>query len=225
MLALFDRIKEQVSRMEEQVSGTLKLGVTDLFSTIVLPDLVKYFKDKYPLVEFELHTGVSKEVYNLVQNQEVHIGFVRGEYDWPDAKHLLFEEKIYIVSKYPVDFKKLPNTPRIHYPTDATFKNAVDAWWAERYDQPPLISMEVDDGDTCKEMALNGLGYAILADRYLWNIPSADMHKYELKDKKNRPILRPTWMFYYKEMEEINTVRAFVEFIKTSSLDVLKSFA
>jgi DNA-binding transcriptional LysR family regulator len=217
MLVIFDRIKDTVSQMHNEVAGTLKLGVTNLISMHILPPLLKTFKEKYPLVEYQLTTGLSREVYTLALNQDVHIGFIRGNYNWEDEKHLLYQEKICIVSKDKLELSELPRLPRIHFETDTTFKTLVENWWTDNYDQPPLISMEVDRGDTCREMVINGLGYAIMADRFVRDSP--DVYKYELKDRNNKPILRQSWMYYYKESLEVNVVRAFVEHIKSSSLD------
>jgi len=40
-------------------------------------------------VEFKVITGWSKDVYKSVYNQDVHVGFVRGNYNWTNQKLLL----------------------------------------------------------------------------------------------------------------------------------------
>ncbi|MCM3538195.1 LysR family transcriptional regulator [Priestia endophytica] len=140
----------------------------------------------------------------------------QGEYSWPDQKHLLFEEELCIASKHPIHLDDLPHLPRIDYRTDQLYKQLVENWWTEHYSEPPYIAMSVDQGDTCKEMVLNGLGYAIMPSLFLRDVE--DIHKIHLKDKEGKKITQKTWMFYYNESAELNVVRAFVDFIK--ELDV-----
>ncbi|MGF9712829.1 hypothetical protein [Paenibacillus naphthalenovorans] len=42
------------------------------------------------------------------------------------------------------------------------FKAALDNWWMDNYSEPPFIGIKVDKVDTCREMIINGLGYAIV---------------------------------------------------------------
>ncbi|WP_248930741.1 LysR family transcriptional regulator [Paenibacillus hamazuiensis] len=212
LLSLYRDIREDLTNMTDEVIGTIRLGVSTFFSKYKLPIILRLFKEQYPKAEFHVETLKSQDIFNLVYNQEVHVGFVRGGYSWPGRKHLLFQEKIYIVSKFPVDFADLPNVPKIDYQTDNLFKSLIDNWWADHFSKPPLVAMKVDRGDTGREMVVNGLGYAILPAMFINDIP--DLHKLEVNDKNNNPILRETWMFYYEESLSNNVVKAFVEFVE-----------
>ncbi|MFC3884133.1 LysR family transcriptional regulator [Bacillus songklensis] len=212
MLLNIQKIKENVLNMEQNVAGTLRLGVSNFFAHYKLPDLLKLFKDEYPNIEFKVTTGWSSDITNLVYNQDVHIGFVKGDYSWGDQKRLLFAETICIASKEKIDMNDLPRLPRIDYRTDYLLKTSIENWWAENYSQPPLVSIEVDKADTCKKMVMNGLGYAIMPSMILKDID--DVHKVDIKTKDGEPILRKTWMFYHEESLKLNMVKAFVTFIE-----------
>ncbi|MBU8712616.1 MULTISPECIES: LysR family transcriptional regulator [Brevibacillus] len=212
MLVRLRKIKEHVANMGEEVSGTLRLGVSNYFARYKLPGLLKLFKQKYPLVEFKVETGWSKDVYQAVYNQDVHLGFVRGDYNWPGGKQLLFEESVCIVSQTPLDLKSLPDLPRIDYETDPLLQTLVDSWWTQNYSSPPRIDMEVDKADTCGEMVASGLGYAILPR--LVAEGKEGLHLIELLDAANQPIRRSTWMFYHEESMELQNVKAFVRFMQ-----------
>ncbi|WKA48412.1 LysR family transcriptional regulator [Geobacillus zalihae] len=205
-------IKENLKNFHHQVAGTLRLGVSNFISKYKLPALLKYFKDQYPQVEFQVKTGYSRDIFALLYSQEVHVAFIRGEYNWPDQKHLLFEENICIASKQEVDLEQLPQLPRIDYKTDVLYRQLVDNWWAERYIHPPYIAMVVDQGDTCKEMVANGLGYAIMPSLFLENVKG--LHKICLTDKKGRPLTQKTWMMYHQDSLTLNVVNAFVDVVK-----------
>ena len=217
ILAQYNQIKEHVRNMSNDASnevvGTLKLGVSNFFANYELPHILKLFKSEYPHVEFKVITGWSKDVTQLIHNKDVHIGFVRGDYSGRGLKkHLLFEETVSVASREAIDIADLPHLPRIDYSGDYLLKSLIDNWWAKNYTQPPLISVEVDQVDTCKEMVKSGLGYGILSSRVLKDIE--ELYKIDLTDSNGDPILRKTWMYYHKESLEWNVVKVFVNFIK-----------
>ncbi|NWQ44577.1 LysR family transcriptional regulator [Bacillus sp. EB106-08-02-XG196] len=218
ILAQYNKIKEHVQNMSisagNEVAGTLKLGVSNFFANYELPYILKLFKSQYPLVEFKIITGWSKDVSKLIHKKDVHIGFVRGDYSNRGLeKQLLFQETVSVTSRESIDILDLPNLPRINYSGDYLLKSLIDNWWAENYTQPPLNSIVVDQVDTCMEMVINGLGYGILPRRMLKN--TDQLYKQDLTDHNGNPILRKTWMYYHKESLEWNVVKAFVNFIET----------
>ncbi|SMC70625.1 LysR family transcriptional regulator [Sporomusa malonica] len=213
MLTRIQEIKDRITNMHEGVRGTLRIAATHYMTKYKLPRLLKLFKTLYPQMEFKVNTVWSKEVLNLVNTQEVHIGFMRGEYPWPDEKKLLFEENMCIASTEPISIQDLPNLPRISYRTDESVQLLIDNWWRENFTVPPFISMAVDRLDTCKDMVENGHGYAIMGSGILHK--SDDVYKTVILDKNNTPIIRRAWMIYQKDALSINAVKAFVDFSDT----------
>ncbi|TCL38191.1 DNA-binding transcriptional LysR family regulator [Anaerospora hongkongensis] len=213
MLVQFRQLKDDLLNMEDAVTGTLRLGSAHVFTKHRLPGLLKVFKNNYPNVEFKVTTTRSKDIFSLLYKQDIQVGFIRGASGWNGEKHLLFDEAICIASKEPFDIMDLPQLPRIDYQTDPTIQALIDNWWRETYPVPPLISMNVDRVDICKEMILNGLGYAFLPD-ILVN-ESDNLYKYIITDKAGKPILRQTWMIYQNTAIETNVVNAFVKCVKS----------
>ncbi|WP_028401024.1 LysR family transcriptional regulator [Ectobacillus panaciterrae] len=216
MLLKMQQMKETVLNMNHKVTGTLRLAVSNFFAQHKLPALLKLFKDQYPNVEFKITTGFSKDIMNVIYNGDIHIAFIRGDYSWQGPKRLLMEENICIASKEEINIKELPSLPRIDYYTDYSLKMLLDNWWRENYPQPPCTSIEVDRVETCKEMVMNGLGYAIVPSMILDEIET--VHKIAIKNSEGKPILRKTWMLYSEESLEINIVKAFVHFIESIDL-------
>ncbi|WP_346356078.1 LysR family transcriptional regulator [Azotosporobacter soli] len=212
MLVDLRTVKETVTNMGSTVSGTLRIGASSYFTTFILPSLLRHFKDRYPAVEFKVTTGWSREVYQQVYNQDVHVGFARADYEWQNEKHLLFEENVCVASLTKIALEDLPNLPRIDFKTDYVVNAATDTWWRNNFSQPPLISMEVDRLVTCKEMVINGLGYAIMPDMILRSTP--DIHKILLHMPDGQPLIRKTWMIHQKDVREMNVVKAFIEFVE-----------
>ena len=205
-------IKERALNLEEEVVGTLRLGVSNYITQHKLPRLLKLFRERFPNVEYKVITGWSGEVFNLVYNHDVHIGIVRGDYQWSDSKLLLFDENISVVSKEKIELQELPKYPRIDYGTDILLKGVIDHWWSGTFSHPPLIGMEVDKADTCREMVMNGLGYGILPSVLVEN--DKDLYKINIQDEKGEFLVRKTWMFYHEQSLELKLVSEFVRFVE-----------
>lgn len=216
MILQLHKTKEYLLSIDNKVAGTLKVGSTNSLATYKLPHILKKFSTLFPDVEFKVLTKMSSELVNLVFKQDVHVGFIRHELGWPDEKQLLMVENICIVSKSEVHINELPSLSRIVYKTDSSLENTIDNWWKATFSKPPTITMEVDKMETCKEMVINGLGYAIMPDLLLHDIP--EIFKYQLKTKYGEPILRKSWMIYRKESMQMALIKAFVDFVKDISL-------
>jgi DNA-binding transcriptional LysR family regulator len=88
----------------------------------------------------------------------------------------------------------------------------IDNWWSGNFSQSPLIGMEVDKADTCKEMVISGLGYGILPSVLVEN--RNDLSKINLKDESGKPLVRKTWMLYREESMDMKVVKEFVHFVE-----------
>ena len=219
MMKRIQVLEEHIHNMRDQAVGTLRIGASNFSTKYLLPELLMRFKELYPGIEFKVTTGWSRDIVNLVCNNDVHIGFIRGDYSWPGEKLLLFEEKMYVSYKKKISVIDLPHIPRIDYRNDYSIQLLLDKWWDEKFSIPPQIGMEVDKVDTCKEMVLKGLGYAFLPGMILK--PNDDLFNIEMEYKARKPMLRRTWMFYHKETMDLNLVRAFYDFIQTVDFKAL----
>lgn len=212
MMLEIRRTKENIQNMNNRVEGTLRIGVSSNFAHYKLPVILKKFLSKYPNVEVNVKTGWSTQVMELIQKEEVHVAIVRGGINWHHQKFQLKEEALFIASKHEIKLKDLPFLGRIQYETDVHLKHTINDWWHHTFDKPPFITMEVDKIETCKEMVLNGLGYAIFPSICLKE--EDPLHRIILKDEKGEPIKRKTWLLCKDSSLELSVIKAFVEFVK-----------
>ena len=212
MLLQFQKTKEHIQNMEHKIQGTLRLGCSSIFAHYELPQILRGFLEKYPDVEISLKTGLSRIVNRLLLKEEVSIAIIRGDYHWSEEKLLILEEPLCLVSSKPIKFEELPHEPQINYMTDSSLKPLVEEWWRESFSQPPLVTMDVDSMDTCRQLVVNGLGWAILPKIGLGQ--HHNLYTKELHWRNGDPITRRTWMMYPTAATELSTVRAFVEYTK-----------
>lgn len=212
MLLKLRTAKEKIQNMSGKVQGTLRLGSSAIFAHYEMPQILKGFLDKYPAVEISLKTGLSQKVSRMLQVEEIAVAIVRGDYPWIEEKHLLSTEPICLVSHQPIPLEELPHKPQIIYGTDSALKKMLEEWWRQIYSVPPLITMEVDSMATCRQMVLNGLGWAILPGI---GLPLHNkLFTQELYWKNGTPLERRTWLLYHSASLELSSVKAFVDYIK-----------
>lgn len=218
--ALIDlrKTKDHMLNMGSEVQGTLRLGVSRVIAHYKLPPILKEFLNLYPKVEINVNTGISDEVYELLRSNEVQVGIVRGSYTWSEQKHLLKEEGVYIISKNPLRVEDLPTIPRINYRNSTDFNEEINNWWYERFTDPPLINMQVDTFEICKEMVKNELGYAIIPQIFLYE--DDPLYKEELITRNGTAVTMKTWMLYRESSTHLAMVGKFVNHLK--SLDIME---
>lgn len=211
-------IEERLKNMKEHVTGTLRVGVSNFFALHKMPKLLRLFNQKYPDVECQVVSGWSSDMHRSLLNHDVHIGLIKGDYPWQGEKELLYEEDICVAAPWEFTWEELPTLPRIDYYTDARMKNKIDHWWYHHYQESPYVNIQVNQVETCKEMVINKLGYAILANLVVEPYP--ELITKTLYDQNGQSITRKTWMYFHPESLQLNMVRAFTEFIR--SMDVKK---
>ncbi|MEW9677551.1 LysR family transcriptional regulator [Lentibacillus sp. L22] len=210
------KIEEMINNMKSHVAGTLRVGASNFFALNKMPKVLRLFKQQYPDVEFQVVTGWSNEMHRFILNHDVHISFIKGDYSWKDRKDVLYEEAICVAAPWEFKWEELPELPRIGYYTDENMQNLVEHWWYTNYNQAPNINIQVNQVETCKEMVVNGLGYAILANLVVR--PHPELIVKPIHDINGEAITRKTWMYYHEESLRMNIVQAFVDFIR--QLDV-----
>lgn len=206
-------IEGTIQTIRNEVKGTLKIGASILFFRHNLPNLIKQFLVLYPSVDFKITTNFSKNIVDSVNDSEIDIGFVRGDYEWLGEQNLLFEEDMYIVSRQEFKLKDLPSMPRIDYKSNnKSMRDSLDKWWKDNYFSPPSVAVQVDKVDSCKELVIRGLGYAFLPEGILHHTDR--INKVPMIDKNGTPLVRRTWMLCRYDNLKIALVKTFVEFVK-----------
>lgn len=211
MIKKLQKTKDYMLNMQKEVRGTLRLGVSSNFAQYKLPKILKKFSIKYPNVQFNVNTGWSTEIMHLLDSGSVHLGILRGNYEWYGIKTLLHKERLCLISKKEVDINDLPNLPFINYKTDSSLKSLINGWWQDRFPEPPFITMETDRQETCKEMVKNDLGVSILPEICMQ--PSDNLYTYGLSYKNGEPVLRNTWLMYNQDSLNLSSVKTFVNFL------------
>lgn len=212
MIEKMYHIKNEVQELLSENSGTLEIGASNYLTMYILPILLEKFKNKYPKVKYRVTTNWSKNIFTLIYNQKIQVGFASVDYGGCKNKYLLYEEPIYAAYYNPFKLSDLPALPKIEYDSDYLLKSQLDKWWRDNYKQPPQVSMHVSNLENCKQMVVHGLGYALLPAHIIKGFNN--LHTLGITDSSGTSLVRKTWLLYNDFNKDIPIVKLFVNFVK-----------
>ncbi|RKQ17690.1 LysR family transcriptional regulator [Lysinibacillus endophyticus] len=210
-----EEVFETIQALNSKVHGTLKIACASIVGQNWLPKVLKDFVTQYPDAKISLITGWSSEIVKALYEGEAHVGIVRGQAEWKGKKVHLFRDMMYLVDKEIKQLDELITTDRpfIQFKSDSSYYQEIQLWWQRHFSSNPKRQIFVDQIETCKQMALNGIGYAIL--------PSITLNGEEKVNKipitnteKDLGLTRDTWLIGYDSSFELRQVAAFVEVVK-----------
>lgn len=207
----YSAIRDALDDIKRVTSGTLRIGASHYFTKYVLPGLLQKFKGLHPAIEYRVQTGWSRDMVQHVLNNDVHVAFIRGSYNWTGTKRLLFTEHMRIACRARFALGQIPRLPLIQYRNDPTVQLLLDNWWAEHFNVPPQVGMVVDRVDTCLEMIKKGLGYGFLPSTILRGVEGVQTRK--MRYRSGILLERSTWMILKEETAGLRLVHEFLKMI------------
>jgi DNA-binding transcriptional LysR family regulator len=214
-LAKQEEIFEILQSLTSKVHGTLKIACASIVGQNWLPMVLKDFVTKYPEAKISLITGWSSEIVKALYDGEAHIGIVRGHTEWKGTKIHLFRDTLYLVDQELKELEDVLSTDRpfIQFKSDSNYYQEIQAWWQRHFASSPRRQITVDQIETCKQMALNGIGYAILPSITLSGLEK--VNKIALTNQAEEfELTRDTWLIGYESAFELRQVEAFVQIVK-----------
>ncbi|WP_066059869.1 LysR family transcriptional regulator [Robertmurraya korlensis] len=210
-----EKVKEAIHGLDTEVYGTLKIAVASIVGQNWLPKVLKKYMNRYPHAKIALITGWSSEISKALYEDQAHIGIIRGTPEWKGVKMHLFEDSLYLVDKVITSPEQVMETDRpfIQFKSDSNYFQEIQDWWYRNFQTSPKRTLVVDQIETCKQMAINGIGFAILPAITL-NQMDKDIFKIPLLDEAGMPLKRDTWLMGYESSFQLKQVQAFVEIIK-----------
>ncbi|MFJ7970568.1 LysR family transcriptional regulator [Psychrobacillus sp. NPDC096389] len=215
MIQQKEELYEAIQSLTSKVHGTLKIACASIVGQNWLPKVLKDFVQTYPEAKISLLTGWSSEIVKAIYDGEAQIGIVRGQTDWKGNKIHLFRDTLYLVDKEMTSIDDVLTTdkPFIQFKSDSNYYQEIQQWWQKHFSSNPKRQIVVDQIETCKQMALNGIGYAILPSITLTG--QEDVQKIPLTNNEEQfELTRDTWLIGYDAAFELPQVEAFVSIVK-----------
>lgn len=207
-------LKEQVLASQNKVCGTLRLGSSLNFSHYRLPAILKRYTSNYPDVDVQITTGQSKQLFQMLNRDEISIAILRGHYPWEEASLLISTEPMCFVCSMENKDRPLTDYSYIGRHTDSNLTSRIQAWMSEHHLNQIRPSLWIDNIDTCKEMVRYGLGWCILPRICLEDF---DGYIEDLYMDDGTPFVRSTHVLYREDYGKLPQVSLFLEALNSDA--------
>ncbi|EUJ39098.1 LysR family transcriptional regulator [Brochothrix campestris] len=209
-----ENVFDKLLAMEGVVQGTLKIYSGTIVAQRWLPFVFKEFVKRYPHVNIELDSGGSRRAQQAIADGKVHLAITRGETDWLGEKRYLFGDNLSLADKYHTSIEDIlaSERPFIRFKTDSDYDQSIMDYWQQYFHRLPEKTLVVDQIETCKQMAMSGMGYTILP--LLTIDKHTDLNLMPLIQEDGTQLHRDTWLLGYKKSFQLPQVQAFVQLIE-----------
>lgn len=172
VLAQLSQAREEISSLREVLKGRLAIGTSDTNCTYVLPEVLRRFKERHPLVELDIRNKMSPEVVRLVQDGEVDFGLATLPIKHRDlvAEELFSRQDVLIcppehplAGKRQVRLQDLVTQPLLVLEQGSTTRRLLE----EAFHQAGLVlrpGMNLGSIEVLKRFVAIGLGIALVPE-------------------------------------------------------------
>ena len=171
ILGLYTRMNALVDDLMHRASGHLSIGSSYTFGEYMLPHLIAYMRERYPLIRPSITIGNTKEVAEMILRHEADIGIVEGDYQDEKLHIEAFAEDEMVVM--------VPRDGRYDHLQEVPLSELADETWIvreagsgtreatermfSRYHVHPKHIVEFGSTQLIKESVEAGLGVTLLS--------------------------------------------------------------
>lgn len=200
-------MKEFVSSNQGYIGGTLTIGISINYSEYRLSEVLKQYTLNYPNVELKIKVDQSRNLYRMLNNNELSIALVRGDFQWDEGKIFLHEEPVCLVTSHENASRPINSYPYIKRYTDSAFYSMITKWMIENEISTENSKLRVDNIKTCLKLTKEGLGWCILPQICLDDF---DGYIHPLYFQNGDPFTRSSYILYRHSYFELPQVKLFV---------------
>lgn len=215
------QLRQTLESLSQPRQGELRIGVTSNYAAYRLPDILAHFAEIHSGIRVHLVSGLSEEMYQQLQREEVHVALVKDDYHWRNGKRLVDVDDYWLVSKQPLDLRLLPQLPQIRINHGGHVTHLIERWWNANYSLPPRVAMQVDKLEVCLAMVEHGLGYAIVSS---YQPLSEHLHRQPIS-VAGEALKSRTWLLYHHDSRDASVILPFVEMFSDLSIPSDQSLA
>lgn len=201
----YTSLYQELESLDNDVHGSLHLGVSINYSIYELPQLLSQFKTLYPKVKVYIHSDHSRHLYDKFVKNEFDMVIVRGEFSLDTPRIKLSEEPICLIK--PTQDYKIQAENYIGRRTDSAFEHALTKWLVKKNLYLSSQTIFVDNIGTCVEMVNHNLGWAIVPQICLQHFTGEST---PIVFEDGTSLTRSTYAFYRENSKDLKQVQAFL---------------
>lgn len=171
MLSIVEELKQKLTDLNHTPQGHIILGTTSSIAIQILPRVLSYFQNQYPLIKTTIHTMPSSQVMTSVENGSVDVGISYLTEKNPNVSSaVLYYDTFELVVSPAHPLSKLEHTtvdklkdiPMIMLAPDTLGRRFVDQIF-RKYNFLPNVVMELSSSEEIKRMVEINLGAAVVS--------------------------------------------------------------
>lgn len=172
ILSLVDRTQQELTEQDELVEGTVVIGGGELAAMQLLPEIIEGFREKYPLVTFDIFTGNADLVKEQMEKGLIDIGVLLEPVDIEKFEFIRLQKKERwvvlmrpddpLAEKESVTAKDLEHMPLI-LPRRTNVQNELSNWLGNSFqEQQVLFTSNLTTNSAL--MVQRGLAYSLVIE-------------------------------------------------------------
>jgi DNA-binding transcriptional LysR family regulator len=171
ILRIVEELKVRLADLNQTPQGHIHLGTTTSIAMQILPRILSYFQDQFPLIKTTIHSMPSSQIMTSVENGTIDIGiaYLFDKSSSLETSVLYYDTFELIVSPHHpmgsithTTLGALRNMPIIMLTPDTAGRRFVDQLF-RKYNLSPQIVMELNSSEEVKRMVELNLGAAIIS--------------------------------------------------------------
>lgn len=177
ILRIAEELKQKLSDLNQTPQGHILLGTTSSIAIQLLPRVLSYFQNQFPLIKTTIHTMPSSQVMASLENGSVDVGitYLTERNQHFSASILYYDTFELVVSPdHPManlthtTIDKFKDLPMIMLGPDTLGRRFLDRLLNEYHVQPNIV-MELSSSEEVKRMVEINLGAAVISKLSILN--------------------------------------------------------
>lgn len=143
IVSLSDKTVQELSHKEDVLSGEIAIGCGETKNMLFLSEQIKKFRQKYPLVQFSIHSAIADDIKERIEKGVLDIGLLMepvdvGKYEFirmPQKEKwgILIRKDSELAVKESINPKDLTNVPLIMVKRELV-KSELASWFGDYYE-------------------------------------------------------------------------------------------
>lgn len=169
IIDLEEKMLDELRVKEELIEGTITIGCGEFAAVETLAEICKVYKQKYPMVQLELHTATADSVYEMMNQGLVDIGLFLEPVNTEGLDYIrIMESDHWVVGMKPDDpladkkyiTKEELLDKQLILPQRLNVQSELANWFGKEFNKLN-VSFTSNLGTNAGIMAIHGLGYPI----------------------------------------------------------------
>ncbi|MFD2670633.1 LysR family transcriptional regulator [Marinicrinis sediminis] len=171
ILGQVEELKQRLSDLHQLPQGNIQLGTTTSIAIQVLPRVLSYFQDQFPMIKTTIHSMTSSQVISSVENGSIDLGisFMFDQNPQLESSILYYDSfELVVAPEHPLAEKShasihcLKDLPMIMLSPETAGRKFLDRLLLQFHIQPQVV-MELSSSEEVKRMVEINLGAAIIS--------------------------------------------------------------